>query len=83
MGVPEKVREALANRYTIERELGRGGMGVPAPTFLIRKPSASSCEKASSTVLRDTPRSSASVRDEGSRVSGARLPSRIVPRILS
>jgi serine/threonine-protein kinase len=28
MGVPEKVREALADRYAIERELGRGGMGV-------------------------------------------------------
>jgi len=28
MTVPEKVREALADRYTIERELGRGGMGV-------------------------------------------------------
>src|SRR6476619_3333721 len=28
MDVPDKVREALAERYTIERELGRGGMGV-------------------------------------------------------
>jgi serine/threonine-protein kinase len=26
--VPEKVREALADRYAFERELGRGGMGV-------------------------------------------------------
>ncbi|MEZ0336076.1 MAG: serine/threonine-protein kinase, partial [Gemmatimonadales bacterium] len=26
--MPEKVREALAERYTIERELGRGGMGI-------------------------------------------------------
>ncbi len=28
MGVPESVREALADRYTIEREIGRGGMAV-------------------------------------------------------
>ena len=28
MEVPEKVREALADRYTIERELGRGGMAM-------------------------------------------------------
>ena len=28
MGVLESVREALAGRYAIERELGRGGMGV-------------------------------------------------------
>jgi TolB-like protein/Flp pilus assembly protein TadD/predicted Ser/Thr protein kinase len=28
MGVPETVRQALAGRYAIERELGRGGMGV-------------------------------------------------------
>ena len=28
MGVPETVRQALAERYLIERELGRGGMGV-------------------------------------------------------
>ncbi len=28
MDVPDKVREALAERYTIERELGRSGMGV-------------------------------------------------------
>src|SRR5512134_3743020 len=28
MGVPESVREALAGRYAIESELGRGGMGV-------------------------------------------------------
>ena len=28
MGVPESVRDALAGRYAIERELGRGGMGV-------------------------------------------------------
>jgi serine/threonine-protein kinase len=28
MGVPETVREALADRYLIEREIGRGGMGV-------------------------------------------------------
>jgi serine/threonine-protein kinase len=28
MGVPDSVREALADRYLIERELGRGGMGV-------------------------------------------------------
>ena len=28
MGVPDTVRQALADRYTIERELGRGGMGV-------------------------------------------------------
>ena len=28
MGVPETVRQALAERYLIERELGRGGMGA-------------------------------------------------------
>ena len=28
MEVPERVRETLADRYAIERELGRGGMGV-------------------------------------------------------
>jgi eukaryotic-like serine/threonine-protein kinase len=28
MGVPERIREALADRYTIEREIGRGGMAV-------------------------------------------------------
>jgi serine/threonine-protein kinase len=28
MGVPETVREALADRYLIEREIGRGGMGI-------------------------------------------------------
>ena len=28
MEVPERVREALADRYTIGRELGRGGMGI-------------------------------------------------------
>jgi serine/threonine-protein kinase len=28
MGVPENVREALADRYAIGRELGRGGMGA-------------------------------------------------------
>jgi eukaryotic-like serine/threonine-protein kinase len=28
MEVPERVREALAGDYAIERELGRGGMGV-------------------------------------------------------
>ena len=28
MAVPETVRAALADRYAIERELGRGGMGV-------------------------------------------------------
>jgi eukaryotic-like serine/threonine-protein kinase len=28
MEVPERVREALAERYAIERELGRGGMGI-------------------------------------------------------
>ena len=28
MGVPESVRETLVDRYAIERELGRGGMGV-------------------------------------------------------
>ena len=28
MEVPERVREALAGHYAIERELGRGGMGV-------------------------------------------------------
>jgi serine/threonine protein kinase len=28
MRVPERVREALADRYAIERELGRGGMGA-------------------------------------------------------
>ena len=28
MAVPERVREALADRYTIEREIGRGGMAV-------------------------------------------------------
>src|SRR5512143_2067104 len=28
MGVPEKLRDALGDRYTIERELGRGGMAV-------------------------------------------------------
>ncbi|HEX5963294.1 MAG TPA: protein kinase [Gemmatimonadales bacterium] len=33
MGVLERVREALADRYAIERELGRGGMGI---VFLAR-----------------------------------------------
>src|SRR5206468_6086070 len=28
MGVPEGLRDALADRYTLERELGRGGMAV-------------------------------------------------------
>jgi serine/threonine protein kinase len=28
MGVPEGLRDALADRYAIERELGRGGMAV-------------------------------------------------------
>src|SRR5438093_707090 len=28
MGVPESVRDALADRYAIERELGRGGMAI-------------------------------------------------------
>lgn len=28
MTVPERVREALAGSYTIEREVGRGGMAV-------------------------------------------------------
>src|SRR6266545_1972316 len=28
MGVPESVRQTLVDRYAIERELGRGGMGV-------------------------------------------------------
>jgi serine/threonine-protein kinase len=28
MDLPERVREALADRYTIEREIGRGGMAV-------------------------------------------------------
>ena len=28
MGVPDGLRDALADRYTIERELGRGGMAV-------------------------------------------------------
>jgi serine/threonine protein kinase len=28
MGVPEKLRDALGDRYPIERELGRGGMAV-------------------------------------------------------
>src|SRR5690349_4059867 len=28
MGVPDGLREALADRYAIERELGRGGMAV-------------------------------------------------------
>ncbi len=28
MSVPESVREALSDRYTIEREIGRGGMAV-------------------------------------------------------
>jgi serine/threonine protein kinase len=28
MDVPESVREALADRYAIEREIGRGGMAV-------------------------------------------------------
>ena len=28
MGVPESVRQALSDRYTIEREIGRGGMAV-------------------------------------------------------
>ena len=28
MGVPESVRDALADRYALERELGRGGMAV-------------------------------------------------------
>jgi serine/threonine-protein kinase len=28
MGAPEGVRDALAQRYTFERELGRGGMAV-------------------------------------------------------
>ena len=28
MGMPETVRQVLAERYTVERELGRGGMGV-------------------------------------------------------
>ena len=28
MGVPDALREALADRYTLERELGRGGMAV-------------------------------------------------------
>jgi serine/threonine protein kinase len=28
MGVPDGLRDALAGRYAIERELGRGGMAV-------------------------------------------------------
>jgi serine/threonine-protein kinase len=28
MGVPDGLRDALADRYTLERELGRGGMAV-------------------------------------------------------
>ncbi len=28
MDLPDRVREALADRYTIEREIGRGGMAV-------------------------------------------------------
>ena len=28
MGSPEGIRDVLADRYTFERELGRGGMGV-------------------------------------------------------
>jgi len=28
MGVPERLREALAGRYAVEREIGRGGMAV-------------------------------------------------------
>ena len=28
MGVPESVRDALADRYAFERELGRGGMAI-------------------------------------------------------
>ena len=28
MGVPEGLRDALADRYALERELGRGGMAI-------------------------------------------------------
>jgi serine/threonine-protein kinase len=28
MGVPDSLRDALADRYTLERELGRGGMAT-------------------------------------------------------
>jgi hypothetical protein len=44
-------------------------------------PSLRSCENASSTVFRETPRSAANVRVEGKRRPGVSTPSKIICRI--
>src|SRR5262245_38530110 len=53
---------------------------VPDPRRAARYPSANNCSYASSVVVRETRRSSASFRDDGSRTPGARVPSRIARR---
>ena len=53
---------------------------VPDPCLLSRKPSAVSWLYASTTSRRETPRSAASTRVDGSRVSGASRPVRMASR---
>ena len=65
--------EQLAAEGYVE---ARVGDGTRASTY----PSAASCSKAPTTVLRAAPSSSASVRVDGRRVPGGRRPARMASR---